>query len=114
MGPKKAKPKGPDEESDSSQEENDEDETFVNVISQHLEDLREKQRSRKRKSDEKAEKAQELIKSQEAVIIALSVKCVHLEEQTRKMSDMLCRERLDFADYRQSISESEKKRRISN
>jgi len=104
MGPKKAalKPKGSDEESDISQEENDE------------EDLREKQRSRKRKSDEKAEKAQELIASQEAVIITLSVKCVHLENETRKMSDMLCRERLEFADYRQSISESEKKRRISN
>jgi len=92
-----------DEESDSSQE-GDEDEAIIAIL-QDLEDLQKKLRSRKKK----AEEAQKLIASQEDVIISLSSKCLQLEAQTKKMSDMLCRERLDFADLRQSIRESEKK-----
>jgi hypothetical protein len=62
MGPKTTalKPKGSDEESDSSQEENDEDETFVNEISQHLEDLREKQGREKGRAMRKPRKPRNL------------------------------------------------------
>jgi dsDNA-specific endonuclease/ATPase MutS2 len=91
------------EESDSSQE-GDED-GAINAILQNLEDLQKKLRSRKKK----AEEAKKLIASQEDVIISLSSKCLQLEAQTKKMSDMLCQERLDLADLRQCIRESEKK-----
>jgi hypothetical protein len=103
MPKKAAKKPRDDEESDSSQE-GDED-GAINAILQDLEDLQKKLRSRKKK----AEEAQKLIASQEIVIISLSRKCLQLEAQTKKMSDMLCQERLDFADLRQSIRESEKK-----
>jgi hypothetical protein len=98
------------QEDDSSQE-GDEDETIVKVLKQHLHDLREKQRSRKRKSDKKAEQAQKRIASEEEMFLALSRKYVKLQDYTAELTRLLCDTRSVLSDLRQ---ESSNKRKIEN
>jgi hypothetical protein len=117
---KRAEQKPADKESDSSQEddasqeddssqEGDEDETIVKVLKQHLHDLREKQRSRKRKSDKKAEQARKRIASEEDMFLALSRKYLKLQDYTAEVTRLLCDTRAVLSDLREECSNKRKK-----